>query len=80
MAPVLAVAMVLDRLPTHKVVVSMVALEGDRIQWVVLETNDMEDGNSKQRERAQRLSCHMVWSLARCLKGSCDISYENFFT
>lgn len=60
MAPVLAVAMVLDRLTTHKVVVSMVALEEDRIQWVVLETNDMEDGNSKQRERELK-DCLVIW-------------------
>ena len=51
----LAVAMVLDHLTTHKVVVvvSTVALEEVRTQWVVLETNNM-DGNSKHS--------HVVWS------------------
>lgn len=51
----LAVGMVLLHLTTHKVVVvSTVALEEVRTQWVLLETNNM-DGNPK--ERAQRLSC-----------------------
>lgn len=60
MAPVLedlAGAMVLDRLTTHKVAVStvaLVALEGVRTPWVVLETNNM-DGISKSAQR--RLWC-----------------------
>lgn len=62
----LVVAMGLDHLTTHKVVVNTVALvvlEEVRTQWVVLETNRM-DGNSK--------GAHMVWSWLVALRGKWD--------